>query len=108
MQMNMNKPKILLVTSKWGNEEHDGGLSTAIDICESISELSHLDVLIPSYSANQKRKGIENVISYEVPDKLIKENNGQKKFYARIRLAKIITPILLSIIDQYDKIIVAQ
>ena len=102
----MFKPKILLVTSKWGVEDHDGGMSTALDICDTISPYSHLDVLAPSAYIAQRREGVENVIGYDIPEGLKKNYNGSGKFETRVRVAQIITPILLPLLKSYDKIIV--
>ena len=101
----MFKPRILLVTSKWSSEDYDGGMSTALDICDTISPYCHLDVLAPSAYIAQRREGVENVIGYDIPEDLKRNYNGSGKFETRVRVAQIITPILLPLLKLYDKII---
>ena len=60
----MFKPRILLVTSKWSAEDHDGGMTTALDICDTISPYCHLDVLAPSAYITHRREGVKNVFPF--------------------------------------------
>lgn len=101
----MCKLKILLVTSKWNAEDYDGGMSTALDICDTISAYCHLDVLAPSAYITQRRNGVKKVIGYDIPEQLMKSYNGPAKFETRLSVAQIITPILLPLLKSYDKII---
>lgn len=102
----MTKPNILIVTSKWSTEDRDGGMSTTADICETISQHCNLDVLTASPSVNQKRNGVKNIFGYDIPDQFKETYNGRGKFQTRILISHIIAPILDSMIDRYDKIIV--
>ena len=102
----MFKPRILLVTSKWSAEDHDGGMTTALDICDTISPYCHLDVLAPSAYITHRREGVKNVFGYDISEQLKKSYNGSGKFETRMSVAKIITPILLPLLKSYDKIII--
>lgn len=102
----MHKPKILLVTNKWNSEDNDGGMSTALDICDTISPYCHLDVFAPSVCITQRREGVKKFIGYDIPDQLKKNYNGLRKFETRMSVAQIITPILLPLLKSYDKIII--
>ena len=76
----MFKPRILLVTSKWSAEDHDGGMTTALDICDTISPYCHLDVLAPSAYITHRREGVKNVFGYDISEQLKKSYNGSGKF----------------------------
>lgn len=102
----MNKPDILIVTSKWRVEDSDGGLSTVVELCDTLSKHCNLDILTECSSMNHKRDGIRRVYGFNIPDDLKETSNGENKFQARISIAKFIGPILDSMINNYDKIIV--
>lgn len=102
----MTKPNILIITSKWSIEDSDGGMSTVADICETLSQHCNLDVLTESSFVNQKRNDVKNIYGFDIPELLKETYNGRKKFQTRILISHIVGPILGSLIDRYDKIIV--
>lgn len=102
----MTKQNILIVTSKWSTEDSDGGMSTATDICDTLSQQCNLDVLTELSFVDQKHDGVKNIYGFDVPKELKENYNGENKFQTRIFISHIVGPILDSMLDRYDKVIV--
>lgn len=100
--------RILLITSKWPtvDQEIDGGCMTGLNVLDTIVGYSRVDILLPEGYKGINITGINKTYFYPVDKDIIENYNEKNKFMCRIKIAEIISSIVLSIHPEYDKIVV--
>ena len=100
--------RILLITSKWPtiDQEIDGGCMTGLNVLDTIVGYSRVDLLLPEGYKGINITGINKTYFYPVDKDIIENYNEKNKFMCRIKIAEIISSVVLSIHPEYDKIVV--
>ncbi len=106
--MKSNQLNVLLITSRWpvDKKEIDGGCMTALNICDALSGVANIDLLIPQVFSGIPINFAKKIMYYKISNEEWKLLRGIERFRTRINVAKAITKSLLPLFPKYDKIII--